>query len=162
MDTSPAGAGTPFNGRNSLDRVSGNETHKKIFKILSIHQTYFELGGHLLYFTKRIDLGGGWVGNNGSFMRWFKWLNGTTKANYGLEFASTIDKDVEFLDILMKFDNAGLSSTDLFIKLTDPRLYPETHISGHCLLTNTTNWTYSIRRNRFQTETKCIYHLWLP
>ena len=56
-------------------------------------------------------------------MKWFKWLNATTKANYGLEFTSRIDKEVEFQDILIKFDNAGLSSTDLFIKPTDARHY---------------------------------------
>lgn len=65
------------------------------------------------------DLGGRWVGPTEPFHKWVQSLNGCTKPRYGIEFTSRIGNEVEFLDILISFDQLGNPITDLFVKPTD-------------------------------------------
>ena len=51
------------------------------------------------------DLGGKRVGSIEPFHKWVQWLNSCTKLKYGIEFTSRIGNEVEFLDILISFDN---------------------------------------------------------
>ena len=53
------------------------------------------------------DLGGRWVGPTEPFHKWVQWLNGCTIPKYGIEFTSRIGNEVEFLDILISFDQLG-------------------------------------------------------
>ena len=79
------------------------------------------------------DLGGRWVGPTDQFHTWVQWLNNSTRTRYGIEFASRIGKEVEFLDVLISFDRSGIAITDLFVKPTDARRYlsPDFCHPGH-------------------------------
>ena len=74
------------------------------------------------------DLGGRWRENGGGssiepFRFWMSWLHSCTKRKCGFEFTGGIGMEVEFLDILISFDNLGNPITDLFIKPTAARKY---------------------------------------
>ena len=94
------------------------------------------------------DLGGRWVGPTEPFHKWVQWLNGCTKPKYGIEFTSRIGNEVEFLDILISFDQLGNPITDLFVKPTDARRYlsPESCHPGHTF--NSVVYSQGIRLRR--------------